>query len=171
MTKDKYNLHEIDHRIRTIVTDLFDPDTGEVFGDLSHAADLLDQLGMDKRSKVLHCMKFKEEHDLLAGNLKTIEARNAKRRSWHEKKSKFLKAWVEGACRVDETFEDGEMAVSFRASTRIEIRDFDDVPKSLIIVKTTESVDKNAVKEWIKQHNGEVPSGIDQVNAKSVQLK
>jgi hypothetical protein len=174
MSKDKPNLHEIDERIRTILDDGFDPATGQVFDegrDRPDMEDLLNMLDMDRTQKILHCMKYREEHDIMVDGIKKIESKLAKRRKQHEKRSAFLKRWVEDACNLDEVFESPDMKVTFLRSERIEIRDFDAVPKHLVNVTTTEAVDKNRVKDWIKAHDGEAPSGIDLVVAKNVQVK
>jgi BMFP domain-containing protein YqiC len=171
MSKDKPNLHDIDHRIRTIMEEGFDPATGEVAENDSDMLDLLADLDMTRKEKILHCMKYRDEHEMMAANIKVLEARLAKRKKAHQRKADWLKGWVEESGSKDETFESADMVVSFRESKRIEIRDFDAVPKALLVTKVSSAVDKVAVKAWIEKHNGESPAGIDQVTALNVQVK
>ncbi len=168
------NLHEIDSTIRTIIAEGFDPDTGEVFGVMEgHTMQArLDELGMDREDKIKHCALFMREHDIMGEAIKKEEDRLSKRRKQHEAKAAWLKTWIEETCTLKEKFESPEVRVSFRKSTRIEIRTEEDVPKELWVYPPApaRTLDKKGAKKWIKDKH-DVPPGINEVIGKNLQVK
>lgn len=172
------NLHEIDSTIRTIIEQGFDPTTGEMFNDLTTnevnlaMKERLAELGMDREDKIKHCALFMREHVIMGKAIKEEEDRLALRRKGHELKASWLKGWIEDSCTLGESFESPEVRVSFRKSTRIELRNEADVPEELwnYPLPAPRSLDKNKAKEWIKRTK-DVPPGINEVIGKNLQVK
>jgi len=164
------NLHEIDSRIQSIVDNRVDPETGEIFEDGIEYAELLDELTMDRTTKILHCAMYMQEHNLEAEKIKSVIHKLKKRMDQHKSHAEFLKHWVETVCKSDEIFESPEIKVSFRTSTKLEIRNYEDLPDELIHTEVKHRLDKALAKKWMQKY-GDVPPGIDEINCINIQVK
>ncbi len=170
---ERNNLHDIDVRIQSITEGRVDPETGECFGDEFDqlALNALEALDLQRSDKVLHCAMYMQEHNLEVEKIKSVIIKLKKRMEQHKNQAAFLKRWVEESCRAGEEFECPEIKVTFRKSVRISIRDAEAIPIELMKIKTTQSLDKNEAKAWMKRHNGEAPPGIDAIPITNMQVK
>lgn len=173
------NLHEIDSRISFIVENRIDPETGEVFADNEFAVDadgtaktLLDELQGERAEKIMYCAMYFKNHMMMAKGIKEEEQALAVRRRAHERDAQFLKGWIEESCLANEKFESPSVKVTFRKSTRIDIREWEAIPKDLIFQPPVPEprLDKKACKEWIKTHH-EPPPGVEEIPCKNMQVK
>lgn len=136
------NLYEIDFAILNCV----DPETGEVV-----EPELLDALLMERNAKIENVALWIKNLESDAKAYEAEETAFKGRKEKAQKKAEKLRVWLAQACD-GEKFETSRCAVSFRKSESVEVSDINKVPIEFIrtTTKTTESPDKNAIKEAIK---------------------
>ena len=166
------NLHEIDHRIRQVMQLGFDIETGEVFQSNAEMEIALEVLNIDREEKIKHCALFLKEHKAMAAMIEDEETALRKRRKTHEAQAAWLKRWIEMSCTLSEKFEFPQAKITFRKSTRMDVRDAAAVPETLWVYPPPPDrrLDRVAAKAWTKEHN-EPPPGVEEIIVKNLQLK
>lgn len=138
------NLYEID----AAIAETFDAETGEILDE-----ERLNQLEMDRTTKITNIIHFIKNLDSDAEALKKAEDDFKARRQSAEKKSESLRNYLEGYLQGD-TFEseDKTAKVSYRKSESVDIDDVWKLPEFLKKYKDPEP-DKTAIKKYLKEGN------------------
>lgn len=146
---------------------VFDEETGEVLFD----AESLEALECELDQKLEACGIVIKETLAEAEAIKAEESRLKERRQRKEKEAERLKDYVlhcmeqTGARKIDTA----RVALSTRKSETVEVLNEASVPREFVKVKTTEAVDKAAVKKAIKA-GGNV-AGCELLERISLQVK
>lgn len=151
-------LYEINQQI----LDCIDMETGEIID-----VEKLEQLNLEKDVKIDGIISYikhlnaeskaiKDEIDSLTKRMKSISNKS-------ESLENFLKMSLAG-----DTFSSARHKISYRKSSSIEIIDFDSIPDDFIVIKTTKSADKTAIKNHLK--NGKFVAGIELVEKQNMQI-
>lgn len=165
-------LYEIDSQITDLIEDAIDPETGEIN---EEAYTKLEQLQMERDKKVENIVLWIKDLNAEALAIKAEKNALAQRQAQAEKKAESLKKYLTYALN-GQKFKTARCAVSYRKSEALEIRNeeqvlhyfgaFDDRDQ---FIKVEESVRKDAVKDYMKEH-GPV-AGAEIVERVSVILK
>lgn len=127
---------------------VFDEETGEVLFDSSN----LDELEAALDAKIEACCIVVKETEAEAEAIKAEEKRLKARRERKEKEAARLREYVQrcmeqsGARKIDTP----RVCVTSRSSKYVNVYDEAKVPRMFMAEKITESVDKKAVREAIK---------------------
>ena len=132
---------------------------------------LLDSLEGEREIKIGNICRYIKSLNGEAGMIKAEEACLSKRRQQAEDKAESLKKYLASYMAVGEKFKDENSTVSWRKSSSVEISadlTFSNAPEGW--VKTTQSWDKVAIKEYIKNGKDlDVPAKIDE--KQNIQIK
>lgn len=103
--------------------------------------------------------------------LKEEEENLGARRKRAERNAETLKSRLEDCMLAigKEEYKDTKVSISFRKSTRVEIRNENILPKEYMVEKTTYTPSKTMIMEALK--NGVEVEGAELVEAKNIQIK
>lgn len=153
------NVYQINDRFETILNEMFDPETGEVFQSQEEVDKALDEVGLELDTKIenIGCYIKNLEYEIDA--LKKEEDNIYKRRKAAENKIEGLKRYLNGFLtsvmpneddRRKWKFKTPKVILGYRKSTTVEVPDLEKLDKNFIKIKTETSADKTAIKEAIK---------------------
>lgn len=153
------NVYQINDRFETILNEMFDPETGEVFQSQEEVDKALDEVGLELDTKIenIGCYIKNLEYEIDA--LKKEEDNLYKRRKAAENKIEGLKRYLNGFLvsvipndddRRKWKFKTPRVVLGYRKSTTVEVPDLEKLDKNFIKIKTETSADKTAIKEAIK---------------------
>lgn len=153
------NVYQINDRFETILNEMFDPETGEVFQSQEEVDRALDEVGLELDTKIenIGCYIKNLEYEIDA--LKKEEDNLYKRRKAAENKIEGLKRYLNGFLvsvipndddRRKWKFKTPRVVLGYRKSTTVEVPDLEKLDKNFIKIKTETSADKTAIKEAIK---------------------
>lgn len=167
------NLYEINQRLIETIESQCDLETGELLegADLESA---INEFNMEINQKIenigLFCKSLNADVDALDKEVKTLQARKKAK----ENKLKSLSSYLKGFLILHKIpkFETPRLVLKFRKSTTVNVLDQNKVPKEFIKVttKTTEDVDKTAVKAYLKEHKDETIAGVELVENQNLNI-
>lgn len=143
-------LYEINKQLEETFLSCFDPETGEVIGDVAILDDL--QMARDEKVENIACYiknlraeakALKEEAQMFTKRAKTCENKA-------ERLFNYLSEQLDG-----EPFKSSKTVISFRESETTEILDFLKIPEEYLVYKDPQP-DKTEIKKAIKSGK-EVP--------------
>jgi hypothetical protein len=159
-------LYEIDEQLESLLAGGFlDEETGEVLIDMQALESL--QIARDKKIEgvikwykglVAEAEAFKSEINALAIRKKSIE-----------NKAESLKNWLDFVHENKSKVSYGTCSLSWRDSVSVKILSLSELPTKYIVETITESPDKVAIKEALK--NGEVLAGAELETKQNIQIK
>ena len=158
------NLYEINKELEDLLFSVVD-ENGEI--DPSKESEL-EELFQKKEEKLLNCGKWLKNQNSLAAQIKAEEKALAERRKGIEKRTAWLKGYVESCLEAGDKYEDSQAQIGTRKSQVVAVLDENQVPLAFIKEKITTSVDKTALKKELKR--GPVP-GVELVERINLSLK
>ena len=168
------SLYELDNSIIELLEHGFneeciDKETGEIFFDKAQM--FLDQLQLDRKSKLENIALFIKNLESEADAIKQEEQNLAARRKAKENKANQLREYVKSSMLIlnEPKFETPRVAMSFRTSKVVEVTDVSLLDKQYLKEKIDYTADKKAIKEALE-------NGIEVVGAcikenKNLQIK
>lgn len=144
----------------------FNEETGEIFGDSSNI-NQLEELLENKAEACAVVLKGKKA--LISGIDEEIKALQQRKKALENQKESFERYIAECLEAVGGSIETPKTKLSFRKSTVVKIIDDEAVPEEYLRTKKITTVDKNQVKNAIK--NGKAVSGCVLVEKKNLQVK
>ncbi|MBR5202899.1 MAG: siphovirus Gp157 family protein [Clostridia bacterium] len=168
-----YSLYEIDSKLFSIIENGFSQDCIDEDGciDEERAQRFFDELPVERNAKLeaYGCI-IKQKEALLEGIVKEQQAL-AKRKKSLEARIDRMRKSVENSMLLfgQDKFETTKVVFSFRKSTQVNIEDESKIPAQYTSVVTTIKVDKNSIKEALK--NGEIVEGASLLENKKLQIK
>lgn len=161
-------LYELDSTIAQVIERgfTFDEETGEVLFDESD----LDALEAERAEKLEACACYTKSVEAEAAAIKAeIDALKERLDAKNRKAERMRDYMARSMLASGETkFETARCALSFRKSEAVELTG-DALPAEFVKVKTTETVDKTAIKKAIKA--GKTVAGAVLVERKNLQVK
>lgn len=153
------SLWQIDREIMELV----DFETGELID-----IERFEALQMERTQKIeniaLYYKNLMADADAIAKEITALSDRKARCIKTADSLKRLLADALQG-----EKFSTAKCAVSFRRSTKLEITDFDSIPKQYITETVTASPDKDAIKAVIK--SGQAVNGCRLVENVNAQIK
>ena len=159
-------LYEIDEQLEALLAGgIIDEETGEVLIDMQALEAL--QIARDKKIEgvikwykglIAEAEAFKSEINALAIRRKSIE-----------NKAESLKNWLDFVHKNKLKVSYGTCSLSWLASVSVKILSLSELPTKYIVETITESPDKVAIKEALK--NGEVLAGAELETKQNIQIK
>jgi len=164
------SLYEIDKKLNDAINFGCDTETGEFFDD--NALNEL-HLELDKKIEGIGIYSKNIQSDI---NELDTEIKNLKeRKEQKEKKKNNIENYLKDYLLNNDIpmFETPKVLIKFRKSTTVNVLDINKVPLDFIKRKEIieDSVDKNAVKAYIKSHKDETINGIEVVENKNMSIK
>lgn len=128
-------------------------------------------LKMTYDDKVDGVIAFIKEQRALATAIKAEQDALKERRAAIENRVERLSEYLANCLRIANktAYENARHKVTFRRSEAIEIIDESLIPAEFKVVKTTETVDKKAIKEAIEE--GEIVDGAVLVERQNIQIR
>lgn len=159
-------LYEISNAIMQAFNEAMDPETGEII-DESKLKEL-DNLQMQMDQKIENVGLWIKNLDAEEKALDAEEKSFKKRKEAAHNKKEYLKKYLKIALNGQKfKSEDGKLAVSFRKSQAVEIKDVDDLPLMYLEQKLTPK--KEEIKKALKA--GEEVPGAELVTNQSIIIK
>ncbi len=158
------NLYEINKELEEALYTLVSED-GEI--DPSKEQEL-EELFQAKEEKLLNCAKWLKNQNSLAAQIKAEEKALAERRKGIEKRTTWLKGYMESCLELGDKYEDSQAKIGTRKSQIVFVTDQEKIPLAFIKEKVSVSVDKTALKAELKR--GAVP-GVELVEKLNLSLK
>lgn len=167
------NLYEINQKLIDTIESQCDLETGEVLegSDLSNA---INEIEMEINEKIenigLFCKTLEAEAKALDVEIKKLQARKKSKENKLDNLSNYLKGFL--LLHKIPKFETPRVVLKFRKSTTVEVLDQRKVPKEFIrtTTKVDTSVDKTAVKAYLKEHKGETVDGVELVENQNLNI-
>ena len=150
------NVYQINDRFETILNEMFDPETGEVFQSQEEVDKALDEVGLELDTKIenIGCYIKNLEYEIDA--LKKEEDNLYKRRKAAENKIEGLKRYLNGFLtsvipndddRRKWKFKTPRVVLGYRKSTTVEVSDIEALSDEFINLKVETTPSKKAIKE------------------------
>lgn len=169
------NLYEINQKLIDTIESQCDLETGELL-EGANLEEAVNEIQMEVRDKVENIGAFIKnlESDIVAfdNEISTL----TKRKKQKEKTKEFLKNYLKGFLlnqNIDK-FESPRVKIGFRKSKTVNVLDIRKVPRVFIKEKEViveESVDKNMVKAYLKEHKDATVAGVELVENKNINIK
>lgn len=168
------SLYELDNSIIELLENGFneeciDKETGEILFDKSQM--FLDQLQLDRKSKLENIALFIKNLESEADAIKQEEQNLAARRKAKENKANQLREYIKSSMLIlnEPKFETSRVAMSFRTSKVVEVTDVNLLDRQYIKEKIDYTADKKAIKEALE--NGIEVAGACIKENKNLQIK
>lgn len=166
------NLYDIDKKLLTLIDENFDSETGEIL----EGTDLEKAIGntkMELAQKIENCVCYHKNLESDADAIDKEIERLQERKKSTERKAEWLKNYVANYMLAtgQEKFETPKCKISFRKSTSVNIVDENAVPKEFKHEKVSISIDKNAIKDYLKNNPKLSVNGAELVTNKNIQIK
>lgn len=150
------NVYQINDRLETILNEMFDPETGEVFQSQEEVDKALDEVGLELDTKIenIGCYIKNLEYEIDA--LKKEEDNLYKRRKAAENKIEGLKRYLNGFLtsvmpneddRRKWKFKTPRVVLGYRKSTTVEVSDIEALSDEFLNLKIETTPNKKAIKE------------------------
>jgi hypothetical protein len=150
------NVYQINDRLETIITEAFDPDTGEIFQSQEELDKAIDKVGLELDTKIenIGCYIKNLEYEIDA--LKKEEDNLYKRRKAAENKIEGLKRYLNGFLvsvipneddRRKWKFKTPRVVLGYRKSTTVEVSDIEALSDEFLNLKVETTPNKKAIKE------------------------
>lgn len=150
------NVYQINDRFETILNEMFDPETGEVFQSQEEVDKALDEVGLELDTKIenIGCYIKNLEYEIDA--LKKEEDNLYKRRKAAENKIEGLKRYLNGFLvsvmpneddRRKWKFKTPRVVLGYRKSTTVEVSDIEALSDEFLNLKVETTPNKKAIKE------------------------
>lgn len=160
------NLYEINKEILDLIDNCVDRETGEIAID---ANERLDGLLKDKNQKIINTAKFIKNRlafvEMMKQEVKHLQARVKS----EESRMEWLETYAKNYMVHGEKYEDPQVSVSLRKSSRVDVLNMDLIPQEFKRVNIEVSADKKAIGDAIK--SGKEISGAIVADAYSIQIK
>lgn len=166
------NLYDINKKLTNLISSSFDDETGEIL----EGTDLIEAIGSTKMKldkKIESCALFQKnlssDAEQLDKEIKTLTAR----KKATERKAEWLKNYLSNYLQSIEKdkFETSKCKISFRNSQSLLITNEEEIPKEFKKEVITKSVDKDAIKDYLKQNPNLTVNGTQLVTNKNIQIK
>jgi hypothetical protein len=152
----KMNVYQINDRFETILNEMFDPETGEVFQSQEEVDKALDEVGLELDTKIenIGCYIKNLEYEIDA--LKKEEDNLYKRRKAAENKIEGLKRYLNGFLvsvmpneddRRKWKFKTPRVVLGYRKSTTVEVSNIEALSDEFLNLKVETTPNKKAIKE------------------------
>jgi hypothetical protein len=150
------NVYQINDRFETILNEMFDPETGEVFQSQEEVDKAIDEVGLELDTKIenIGCYIKNLEYEIDA--LKKEEDNLYKRRKAAENKIEGLKRYLNGFLvsvmpneddRRKWKFKTPRVVLGYRKSTTVEVSDIEALSDEFLNLKVETTPNKKAIKE------------------------
>lgn len=149
-------------QIEEAIMDCVDMETGEIID-----IERLDQLQMDRDSKIENIALYIKNLLSDAEGIKAEKENLAQRQKVAENKANSLKKYLSGYL-AGQKFSTARVAISFRKSESVNIKDSTAIPKEYLKYKDPEP-DKTAIKSVLK--SGKAVPGAELVQNQNIQIK
>ena len=149
-------------QIEEEIMDCVDMETGEIID-----IERLDQLQMDRDSKIENIALYIKNLLSDAEGIKAEKENLAQRQKVAENKANSLKKYLSGYL-AGQKFSTARVAISFRKSESVNIKDSTAIPKEYLKYKDPEP-DKTAIKSVLK--SGKAVPGAELVQNQNIQIK
>ena len=150
------NVYQINDRFETILNEMFDPETGEVFQSQEEVDKALDEVGLELDTKIENIGCYIKNHEYEIDALKKKEDNLYKRRKAAENKIEGLKRYLNGFLtsvipndddRRKWKFKTPRVVLGYRKSTTVEVSDIEALSDEFINLKVETTPSKKAIKE------------------------
>ena len=149
-------------QIEEAIMDCVDMETGEIID-----IDRLDQLQMDRDTKIETIALYIKNLLSDAAGIKAEKDNLAQRQKVAENKANSLKKYLSGYL-AGQKFSTSRVAISFRKSESVNIKDSTAIPNEYLKYKDPEP-DKTAIKSVLK--SGKAVPGAELVQNQNIQIK
>lgn len=140
---DKISLYDITEGINKVE---------EFIEDEQALTEYLDSLEMQLETKVSNIVRYSRTLELTADAVSNEIDRLSSLKKYYERKSQNLKNYLSYSLQKigKDSLETEAAKLSFRKSETLEVEDVALIPDEYIVIKTTKSADKTAIKSAIK---------------------
>lgn len=167
------NLYELNEKLVETIESQCDLETGEILeGD--GLAEVVNEIQMTITDKIenlgLWHKNLTAEIKALDEEIKSLE----KRKKAKERKATWILGYLKGFLLLNKIpkFETTRVNMKFTKSSKLDVLDISKVPDAFknIKVEETVSVDKNAIKAFLREHKGKTVDGVELVENKNLKI-
>lgn len=176
------SLYELDERMRIFETTGVDTDSGEVAISEEDFQRIFDEIDMDLKDKMInvacYIKNLQSDVEQFDAEIEKLKKRKQTRINKAERLSNLLDYVAKHRINnVDEDFEatnkwkidDPRAVISYRRSTKVDIKDEKVIPKMYRVKETVEKIDRKGILEALKQ--GKKVKGAELVDNLNLQIR